>query len=54
MQSKNKQTNKRTNLTNRSRVIDTETKQVVARGEGVGGRKKYAREIKRYKLPVAK
>ena len=34
--------------------IDTENKQVVARGEWDGGRNKYMREIKRYKLPAAK
>lgn len=35
-------------------VIDTENKQVAARGEEDGGRKKQVREIKRYKLPAAK
>ena len=39
---------------NRNRVIDRESKQVVAQGEKLEGGKKNVREIKRYKLPVAK
>ena len=39
---------------NRNRILDTENKQVVARGERDGRGKKWVREIRRYKLPVAK
>ena len=42
------------NKQNRNKVIDTENKQVVARRKGIEGGKKHVREIKRYKLPVAK
>ena len=39
---------------NRNRVIDTENKQVVDRGEGLGQGEKLVREVKTYKLPAAK
>ena len=53
MESGKNKTNEQTYL-DRNRVTDTENKQVVTRGEVDQGRKQIGREIKRYKLPVAK
>lgn len=45
---------KQMNNQNRNRVIDTESKQVVAREEESGRREEIGEEMKGYKLTVAK
>ena len=48
-----KKTNDQTQQS-RNRVLGSENNQVVARGEGGGGREEAGEEIKSYKLPVIK
>ena len=42
------------NKQNRNRLINTENKPMVARGEGEGGQTKQVKGINRYKLPAIK
>lgn len=42
------------NKQSRNRLIDTENKEVVARGEGVGRQVTQIKGIKRYKFPAIK